>query len=346
MKAEGQETVRSSGDVGSSVAMSAIPRIRSKLKLWRETGVLSGLSPIAALIALVVAMSIGNIHFLSLSNFINILEQIATLLIMGLGETFVIMLGGIDLSVAAIASLTSILAAMWLPHLGYLGFVAAVLVGCGAGALSGLVYTKARIPSFVASLGALGLWTGMGFTISDATPIQILRKDGGYLTWATGTVAGLPNEVIIAFSVLLLCFILERYTRFGRSVRAIGAGERAALLSGVSIERYKTLAFILSGTMAGFCGVVLATRMSGGSARIADGFLLKAIAVVILGGTAISGGIGGVLRTFVGALLIAVVDTGMMVMGVNVFAQQVVYGIVVILAVALTIDRSKMPIIK
>ncbi len=346
MKAEGQETAQSSREVSPSVVTSALPQIRSKLKVWHETGMLSGLSPIGALIALVIVMSIGNIHFLSLNNFINILEQIATLLIMGLGETFVIMLGGIDLSVAAIASLTSILAAMWLPHLGYLAFVAAALVGCGIGALTGLVHTKARIPSFVASLGAMGLWTGVGFTISEATPIQILRKDGGYLTWATGEVAGLPNEIVIAFSVLFLCLILERYTRLGRCVRAIGAGEKAALLSGVSIDRYKTLAFILSGTMAGFCGVVLATRMSGGSARIADGFLLKAIAVVILGGTAISGGIGGVLRTLIGALLIAVVDTGMMVIGVNVFAQQVVYGIVVILAVALTIDRSKMPIIK
>lgn len=319
---------------------------QSKLKSWRETGQLSTFSPIVVLILMIAVMSIGDVKFLSLHNFINILEQIATLLIMGLGQTFVILLGSIDLSVAAIASLTSIVAAMLVPQLGLGAFVVATLVGVGAGLLTGLVHTKARIPSFIASLGAMGVWTGVSFTISNATPIQILREHGHYLTWATGTVLGLPNEIIIAFSVLLLCFVLERYTRFGRSVKAIGAGEKAARLSGVAIDRYKTLAFVLCGGLAGFCGVVLATRMSGGSARIADGFLLKAIAIVILGGTSISGGVGGVFRTLVGALLIAALDTGMNIVGVNVFAQQIVYGVVVILAVALTINRSKMPIIK
>jgi ribose transport system permease protein len=335
-----------SESVNTGNVRASTPKWRITLQAWRDSGQLASLSPVGVLVLMIAVMSVGNIRFLSLGNFINILEQIATLLIMGLGETFVILLGSIDLSVAAVASLSSIVAAMLLPQLGYGAFFVAVLVGMAAGTITGLVHSKARIPSFVASLGALGVWTGVGFAISQATPIQILRKDGGYLTWATGTILGIPNEIIVAFSVLLLAFILERYTRFGRSVKAIGAGEKAARLSGVPIDRYKTLAFTLSGALAGFCGVILATRMSGGSARIADGFLLKAIAIVILGGTSISGGVGGVFRTLIGVLIIAVLDTGMNVVGVNVFAQQVVYGIVLILAVILTIDRSKMPIVK
>jgi len=128
---------------------------QSRLKSWRETGQLSVLSPILVLILMIVVMSIGDPKFLSLQNFINILEQIATLLIMGLGQTFVILLGSIDLSVAAVASLTSIVAAMLVPQLGYGAFVVATLVGVGAGLLTGLVHTKTRIPSFIASLGAL-----------------------------------------------------------------------------------------------------------------------------------------------------------------------------------------------
>lgn len=322
------------------------PAWRAKLKAWRDSGQLNALMPIGVLILMVVVMSIGNQNFLTLGNFENILVQIVTLLIMGLGQTFAVLLGGIDLSLASVAALTSIVAAQLLPSLGYGAFVVAVLVGSAAGLLTGVVHARARIPSFVASLGAMGVWTGVGFTISNATPIQILQKDGYLLNWATGVTLGIPHEIIIGAIVLALCYCLQRYTRFGRSVMAIGAGELAARLSGVRVERYKTLVFVLSGTLAGFSGVVLAARMSGGSARIADGFLLKTVAIVILGGTAMTGGVGGVLRTLVGAFLIAALDTGMNIVGVDVYAQQIVYGVVVILAVALTIDRAKMPIIK
>lgn len=326
--------------------MSVRARLLSQVRIWRESGSLSALAPIGTFIALVLAMTLGSRKFLSPQNLINILEQSSTLLIMGLGETFIILMGGIDLAVAPVAALATIITAMFLPKVGYLAFPIAVLSGCGAGALTGLLHTKSRIPSFIATLGGMGLWAGIGFTVSNATPIQILREDGHYLTWVTGSVFGLPNEILIAMGVLLVCFILESYSRFGRYVRAIGAGERVTKLSGVPVDRYKILAFTLCGTLAALCGVLLAARMSGGSARMADGFLLRAIAVVVLGGTALSGGIGGVLRTFIGALIVIVLDTGMNMVGVNVWFQQAVYGTIVILAVAFTIDRSKMPIIK
>jgi len=332
--------------INGETSQTLTSQVVKKLRDWRDGGQLTALSPIGVLILMITIMSIGNAHFLSIGNFTNILVQIVTVLIMGLGETFVILLGSIDLSVAAVASLSSIVAALLLPQLGYGAFFVAALVGLGAGTLTGLIHSRARIPSFIASLGAMGVWTGVGFTISNATPIQILRADGNFLAWATGTTLGVPNEIIVGFCILLIAFIVERYTRFGRSVRAIGAGERAARLSGIDIEKNKTLAFAVCGTMAALCGIVLAARMSGGSARIADGFLMKAIAVVILGGTSISGGVGGVLRTLVGALLIAALDTGMNIIGIDVYAQQMIYGMVIIGAVALTIDRSKMPIIK
>jgi ribose transport system permease protein len=152
--------------------------------------------------------------------------------------------------------------------------------------------------------------------------------------------------VLIGVAVLLVCLFIQRYTPFGRFSSAIGAGEEATRASGVNVDRYKIIAFIISGAMAGLAGVMLSGIMSGGSARMADNLLLPTIASVIVGGTAITGGVGSVWRTVIGALIISVVRVGMQFIGVDVFAQQIVFGVMLVLAVAITIDRSKIPIVK
>lgn len=326
--------------------MTVQAKLLTRVKELGRTGRVTDLMPIITLAVLMLAMTIGSRRFFTLSNLTTMLASSSTLLVMGLGQTFVILLGSIDLSIAAVAALVTIIAAMLVPSLGYFAFVVAILCGALAGLLTGLVHTKARIPSFIATLGGMGLWTGVAFTISQATPITISRADEVYLTWVTGSTFGVPNVIFTAMSALLFCYILENYTRFGRYVKAIGAGERAATVSGVPIDRYKILAFTLCSTMAALSGVLLSARMAGGSARMADGFQMKAIAIVILGGTAISGGIGGVLRTFVGVLIVMVLDVGMNMVGVNPWFQQAVYGAIIIIAVALTIDRSRISIIK
>jgi ribose transport system permease protein len=319
--------------------------LNSILKL-REKRNLSEFMPIITLIVLIIVMTIGSPRFLLPANLLGLVSQSSTLLILGMGETFIILLGSIDLSLAPIAAMSSIIAAMLIPNFGYLGFVAAVLFGSFAGLLSGLIHTKARIPSFITTLGAMGIWTGVGFVVSNATPITISGENIHFLTWITGYTFGVQNVVYLAFLVLVLVFILENYTSFGRFVKAIGAGERAAFTSGVPIDKIKILAFVLCGTLAALGGVILTARMAGGSARMADGMQMKAIAVVVLGGTAISGGIGGVLRTLVGVLIVMVLDVGMNMVGINPWFQQAVYGAVVIFAVALTIDRRRISIIK
>jgi ribose transport system permease protein len=326
--------------------MSVQPKLAARFKSLQGNSSLIGLMPIITLAFLVLVMTIGSSRFLTLSNVTGMMEQGSTLLVMGLGETFVILLGSIDLSIAALAALTTIIAAMLLPTLGYWAFVVAALCGAAAGALTGLVHTKARIPSFVASLGALGVWTGVAFTISKATPITVAQTNTHYLTWVTGATLGIPNVIFTAMLVLAICYVLSEYTAFGRYVKAIGAGEKAATISGVAIDKYKTLAFTICAALAGLSGVLLSARMAGGSARMADGFQMRAIAVVILGGTAISGGVGGPLRTFVGVLIVMVLDVGMNMVGVNAWFQQAIYGAIIIGAVALTIDRSRMSIIK
>ena len=309
-------------------------------------GNLRAFAPVLTLLALVFFVGAVTPEFLSLQTLIILAADTATLFVMAAGVTFVIMLGGIDLSLQAVASLTGVVLALTLPELGYFGFLLAVCVGLLAGAISGIVHVGLRIPSFIVTLAAGGVMASAALVISNARSITIFGEHRELLTIVTGTTVGLPNEVIIAGIVLAGGFFLQRYSAFGRYSTAIGAGELAAYASGVNVNAQKIAAFTLSGGLAGLAGVVLAARLSSGSPTLANEFLLPAIAAVIVGGTAITGGVGGVVRTLIGALIISVVRIGMTFIGVDIFAQQIVFGFVLILAVAVTIDRSKIPIVK
>ena len=318
----------------------------SRWSRMRDSRNLVSAMPVIALITLMIIMTIGSPRFILPQNLVNLVDQSSTLLILGVGQTFVILLGSIDLTLASVAAMSTILTAMLIPTLGYGAFFVGAGFGVFSGLMTGLIHTKARIPSFIATLGISGLWTGVAFLVSNATPISVASADIHFLEWVRGDTLGLPNTVYIAVTVLAITYVLEAYTPFGRFVKAIGAGERASAVSGVNIDKYKTLAFVLAGTLAGLAGVMLSARMAGGSARMADGFQMKSIAIVVLGGTAISGGIGGVMRTVIGALIVMVLDVGMNMIGVNPWFQQAIYGAIIILAVALTIDRSRITIIK
>jgi ribose transport system permease protein len=302
--------------------------------------------PLVTLAALIVVVGIVTPEFLRPRTLLVLAADTATLFVMAVGVTFVIMLGGIDLSIQSVASLTSVVVALSLPRFGYLGFLLAIMVGTLAGILSGLAHVKLKIPSFIATLAIGGIAAGSALIISDAQAITMGEGERAYLGWITGDSFGLPHEVIIGAAVLACGLFVQRYTAFGRYSQAIGAGEPAAYASGVKVDRYKIVAFALSGTLAGFAGVVLAGRLASGSPTLANELLLPAIAAVIVGGTAITGGVGSVWRTLIGALIISVVRIGMTFVGVDIFAQQIVFGAVLILAVAATIDRSKIPIVK
>jgi ribose transport system permease protein len=302
--------------------------------------------PLVTLAVLIVVVGIVTPEFLRLQTLLVLASDTATLFVMAVGVTFVIMLGGIDLSIQSVASLTSVVVALCLPRFGYLGFAIATLVGTIAGILSGLAHVKLKIPSFIATLAIGGISAGTALIISDAQAITMGVDERAYLGWITGDSLGLPHEVIIGAVVLACGMFVQRYTAFGRYSQAIGAGEPAAYASGVKVDRYKIAAFALSGSLAGFAGVVLAGRLASGSPTLANELLLPAIAAVIVGGTAITGGVGSIWRTLIGALIISVVRIGMTFVGVDIFAQQIVFGAVLILAVAATIDRSKIPIVK
>ena len=302
--------------------------------------------PLATLVLLVAMVGIAQPVFLQPASLLQLAGDTAVLFILATGVTFVIMLGGIDLSIQSMASLASVIVALTVARLGYGAFVLAVAVGAIAGLLSGLVHVRLKIPSFIATLAMGGVLYSSALVISKERSITLEDAERGYQTWITGTVFDVPNVVVVGLIVLIVGHILQSRTRFGRYSAAIGAGEPAAYASGVKVNRQKVLAFVLSASLAALAGVILAGRLASGSPTLAAELLLPSIAAVVVGGTAITGGVGSIWRTLVGALIISVVRIGMTFLGVNIFAQNIVFGAVLVAAVAITIDRSKIPIVK
>ena len=313
----------------------------------RVRSFLAGQIPLLTLLGLVVLVGLVDPSFFSFRTLMVLTSDTMTLFLMAAGATFIILMGGIDLSVQAVASMTSVIVAATLPELGILAIPVAVGAGALAGLAGGVSHTKLRIPSFISTLAVGGVVTTIAFLLSDARSIQIsgeMRDE--YLFWMVGEFLGVKNEIWVGLVVLGILVFVQLRTPFGRLARAIGAGERAVIATGVRVERIKAFAFLLSGATAGFSGALMAARLGSGSPTLANEFLLPAIAAIILGGTALTGGVGGVWRTFVGALIIAVVRIGMTFLGVSVFAQQIVFGVALVAAVAATIDRSKIQIVK
>lgn len=302
--------------------------------------------PLTTLVILVALVGAVQPVFLQPATLLQLAGDTAVLFILATGVTFVIMIGGIDLSIQSMASLASVIVALTVARFGYGSFVLAVAVGALAGLLSGLAHVKLKIPSFIATLAIGGVLYSSALVISKERSITLEDAERGYQTWITGTVLGVPNVVVIGLIVLAVAHLLQSRTRFGRYSAAIGAGEPAAYASGVKVNRQKVIAFVLSAALAALAGVILAGRLASGSPTLAAELLLPSIAAVVVGGTAITGGVGSIWRTLVGALIISVVRIGMTFLGVNIFAQNIVFGAVLVAAVAITIDRSKIPIVK
>jgi ribose transport system permease protein len=304
-------------------------------------------APLIVLAIAVLSIGVYDSTFFSGSNLLTLIADTMTLFLMASGVTFVVMIGGIDLSVQSVASMASCVLAATLPHMGFASVPLAIFTGALAGLLGGIVSTRLRIPSFIATLAISGVVTSAGFWLSNERSINISAQDSASnLTWAVGETLGIPNEIWVGVLFLAILSALLGLTPFGRLVRAIGSQERAVMASGIDVNRTKIAAYALSGTMAGIAGVVMAARLGSGSPTLANEFLLPAIACIVVGGTAITGGVGSAWRTFVGALIVQVVRIGMTFVGVSAFAQQIVFGCILVAAVSITMDRSKIVVVK
>jgi ribose transport system permease protein len=311
--------------------------------VWRKR--VLAVAPIVVLIALILGVSSMAPRFLTVGSMRVLGEEASVILLLALGQTLVILMGGIDLSNAALASLATVLLAIWLPLWG-VGAVLAVLGLCAvAGGVQGYIHTKAQIPSFIVTLGGMGLWSGLALTISGASTI-VVREGYEVVGWMTGRIYGIPTSVVLAGLVLLVVGLAVRNLPTGRRVYAIGVAEPVSLLSGIRVARVKTAVFAFSGFCAGLTALLLVSRLKSAGPTAADALLLPGIAAVVVGGTAITGGLGGVGRTAIGALILTVLRVGMNLMGVDAAYQQIVYGVLIVVAVAATIDRSKLNIVK
>ncbi|OLN21985.1 ABC transporter permease [Domibacillus antri] len=273
--------------------------------------------------------------FVSTDNLLNIIRQTAMISLMGLAMTFVISTGEIDLSVGSIAALSSLTAALTL-QAGY-GLIGGVAVGLGTGLLVGLVngllVTKLAIPSFLVTLGTMGTVAGLAMWITDTAPVPIVDSTFNFV-FGSGDIGPIPILLVWTVAATIIAHILLRKTSFGRQTLATGGNESAARFSGVKTQRIKLLVFLGSGFMAGFAGLLYAGRMHAGRFTFGEGDELSVIAAVILGGTSLFGGVGTVIGTVIGSLMIGTINNGLIIMGLDVSQQMIIKGLIIILAVA------------
>jgi ribose transport system permease protein len=305
-----------------------IAELRHRLRSW---------GPLIALVVLCFGFGVADPGFATLQNVQTVVDRGAIPLILAVGMTFIIIQGSIDLSLEGLMAASSLTFAMLVFNsrtdldLGLLGILAGMGVGGLFGLLSGIIVTKLRIPSFMVTLGIWSVSMGIAMLVSGGQPPLI--RDAAIRTLGLGQTFGFPNLGIVALGCLALGCVLQTYTRFGRYSYVIGGGEDLARLSGIKVDRYKIMVFAFSGLLAGLAGVLESARIGLGHVDIGLGQMFAAITAVVIGGTSLSGGRGGVLQSAVGVIILVVLANGMIFIGVSPYFQKAVQGAIILAAI-------------
>ncbi len=280
-------------------------------------------------------MTLATPHFLTVTNLRNVLEQTSINAVIAAGMTFVILSGGIDLSVGSLVALVGILLATSLqqgfPLLPALAL--ALLVGAAAGLANGLLVTRGRLPPFIATLGMMSVARGAALLLTEGRPIS--GFEAGFRSLATGRLLLVPAAVVVTALVYVVAHVVLRHTVFGRHVYAVAGNEDAARFAGVAVRSSKTLVYVVSGLTSAVAAALLTARLNSAQPIAGIMYELDAIAAVVIGGTSLRGGLGGVGGTLVGALIMGVLRNGLNLLGISSFLQQVVIGLVIVGAVLL-----------
>ncbi|KZL22088.1 Ribose transport system permease protein RbsC [Pseudovibrio axinellae] len=299
-----------------------------------------------ALLALILFFSIFTEHFLTANNITNILTQVTINLILAVGMTFVILIGGIDLSVGSVMAFASVIAgkAITLAGLGpfeaiVLAVIAATAVGVVCGAINGTITARWSLPSFIITLGMLNIARGAALQASNAQTIYSFPL--AFEDFGSAMFYGVPVVFMVALALVFIAWFILNFTVFGRLLYGIGNNEEAVRLAGHSVYRYKIAAFTICGLTAGIAAVVYMARLNISSPIAGIGFELNAIAAVIIGGTSLNGGRGSVIGTLIGAFIIGVLANGLILIGLSDFMRQMITGVVIIIAVILDYYRAK-----
>jgi ribose transport system permease protein len=302
---------------------------------------LQKLGPLIGLIVITVILSIVSSDFFTLDNIFNVLRQVSINALIGFGMTFVILTGGIDLSVGSILALSSAITAGMLAN--GMDPILAMLIGLGSGAvmgaINGLFITKGKVAPFIATLATMTIFRGLTLVYTDGRPITGLSNSSFFEIVGRGYFGWIPVPVVWMLVCYLILYFVLKKTTFGRRVYAIGGNEEASVLSGIRVNSVKIWIYSLTGALSALAGIILASRLNSAQPTAGTSYELDAIAAVVLGGTSLSGGRGWIFGTLVGALIIGVLNNGLNLMNVSSFYQQVVKGGVILLAVLL--DRKK-----
>nr|WP_238625906.1 ABC transporter permease [Aggregatilinea lenta] len=342
--------------LGANAGETALDSMRAS-RTWHTTrSLLLRGGPLIALLVLAIYLSFASPHFMTESNLVNVARRTSVLAIMAVGQTFVILTGGIDLSVGAVAALSASAAAVTMTQqvnvlglgikfgpVDFLpGLIIALLVGGAAGLLNGLLITKGNIPDFIATLGTLEAFRGMALLTTNGLPVPSYYSDAPKARSAlpetmirvgTSDFLGIPIAAWLALLVVLAGWLLLRYSTFGRGVYAVGGNREAARVSGININRTKLGVYLVSGVLAALGGFVLAGRLNSANALMSEGDELTSIAAVVIGGTNLIGGVGGVIGSVIGAVITGVIDNGLNLLNVTEFWQRIVMGSVIVVVV-------------
>ena len=295
---------------------------------------------ILVIVIVSVLLAIRNPNFMTTSNILNILRQISVNAIIAFGMTYCILLGGIDLSVGAVICVGGVLCAKVI-NAGaniYLGILSGIAVGVAAGLFNGILVSRTGIPAFVVTLCSQSICNGMAYILTKGSPISCNNEQ---FTWfGNGYIAEIiPVPVIIMLIIFAITLFLLVRTSFGKHLYAIGGNRDCARYAGINIERDETICYVISGTLAGVAGVILAARMYSGQPNAGEGMQMDAIAAAVIGGTSLKGGVGTILGTICGSLIIGVINNGMDLLNVNMYWQEIVKGVIIVVAVV--IDAKK-----
>lgn len=330
-----------SSTVGSPKQASGMRNTR----LFRGTGKVLAIKNIGLLLFLIILWSLISQltpYFLRTSNILILLNQIATVAIASVGMTYVIISGGVDLSVGGVAALSGMIVGICVTNL-HLGVVPAVVLGLVVGMLAGLtngvLISHFRLQPMICTLGTLSIARGITLISTSGRPIFVLDPTLNQI--GNGTLMGLPVPVLIAFLVFVIGQIVLSYTEFGRYVYAIGGNEEATRLSGINVERNKIMIYVISGFTAALVGIVLVGILGASEPTVGQGLELDSIAVVAIGGTSLMGGVGGLIGTLLGSVLIGTIKNSLTILNIVSYYQQVIIGVVIIFAVLLEYLRRR-----
>ncbi|MDO7905592.1 ribose ABC transporter permease RbsC [Paenibacillus sp. JX-17] len=310
-------------------------------KGFKVSDITQKLGPLLGLIILIIIVSVLNPSFLEPLNILNLLRQVSINALIAFGMTFVILTGGIDLSVGSILALSSAFVA----NMMVAGFdpILAIIIGCLLGGVmgmvNGLMITKGKMAPFIATLATMTIFRGLTLVYTDGNPITNLGDSLLFQLFGRGYQFGIPVPAITMIITFAVLWMILHKTSFGRKTYAIGGNEKASIVSGIKVDRVKIMIYSLAGMLSALAGSILTSRLNSAQPTAGTSYELDAIAAVVLGGTSLSGGRGRIVGTLIGVLIIGTLNNGLNLLGVNSFYQMVVKGVVI--AIAVLIDRKK-----